>query len=74
MFERLLRFHALLAPHAAVDYDHSILAPQQGCYTGFEIAQRIAVFGENNELLARRRNRRRDAGRLGWRLPWTGIR
>ena len=69
LFERLLRLQAFLAAHAAVDDDHSLLAAEQSGDASFEVAQRIAMLGKNNELLARRRFRRRNcAGTIGGRM------
>jgi len=50
---RLLGLQALLTAQAAVDKDHRVLAPEQRAHAGVEIAQRVAVLGENDELLAR---------------------
>ena len=61
--ERLLRLHPLLAAHAAVDHDHGLLAAQQGRDAGLEVVQRVAVLGEDDELLVRRGLRRRDLAR-----------
>src|ERR1700730_508083 len=66
MFERLLRLQAFLAAHAAVDDNHSLLASEQSSNADFEVAQRIAMLGKDNELLTRRRVWRRNcAGAIG---------
>ena len=75
VLERLLRLHPLLAAHAAVDHDHGLLAAQQGRDAGFEVVERVAVLGEDDELLVRRGLGRRDLARapsgagLGHRDP-----
>ena len=74
MFEGRLRLSALLATHAAVDDHRSILATKQGCDTGFEIAQRIAVLSENDELLMWGASGRRNGGSLSGRFPGRGCR
>ena len=56
--ERLLRLQAILAAHAAVDDDHGLLAAEQRRDPLLQIVQRVAVLGEDDELLVRRR--------LGW--------
>ena len=69
VLERLLRLHPLLAAHAAVDDDHGLLAAEQRRDTGLQVVQRVAVLGEDDELLVRRGRwaagscRRRSAGR-----------
>src|ERR1019366_10004435 len=69
MLEGFLRLHAFLATHAAVDDNHRVLAPEQRSDTGFEVAQRVAMLGEDNQLLLRRRVRRRNcAGASGGSL------
>ena len=61
--ERLLRLQPLLAAHAAVDHDHGLLAAEQGRDAACEVVQRVAVLGEDDELLVRRGRRRRDLAR-----------
>ena len=66
VLERLLRLHALLAAHAAVDHDHGLLAAEQRGDAVLKIVQRVAVLGEDDELLVRRGHGRRDrAGAVG---------
>ena len=55
VFERLLRLHALFAAHAAVDHHHGGFAAEQRGDVLEEIVQRVAMFGEEHELLSRRR-------------------
>ena len=56
--ERLLRLQAFLAAHAAVDDDDCAFASQQGGDAPKQITERIAVLGEQHQLLVRRRRRR----------------
>ena len=58
--ERLLRLQPLLAAHAAVDDDHGLLAAEQRGDLSLEVVQRVAVLGEDDQLLARRRHWRGD--------------
>ena len=79
VLEGLLRLQALFAAHAAVDDDHGLLAAKQRGDALFKIVERVAVLGEDDELLVRRRRwaaescrrRRGRSGlpRYGWRLP-----
>ena len=48
----LLRLAALLAAHPAVDRDHRLGAAQAASDPLFEIVQRVAVLGEDDELAA----------------------
>ena len=50
--ERFLRLHALLAAHAAVDHDNRVWPPEQR-RDALEVVQRVAVLGEDDELLVR---------------------
>src|SRR5262249_53284224 len=52
MQKRFLGFEALLAPHATVNDDYRLLPPQQRAHAGVEVAQRVTVLGENDQLLA----------------------
>ena len=54
VLERLLRLHALLAAHAAVDHDHGLLTAEQRGDAVLKIVQRVAVLGEEDQLLVRR--------------------
>jgi hypothetical protein len=54
VLERLLRLHPVLAADTAVDDDHGFLAAQQSRDPGLEVVERVAVFGEHDELLVRR--------------------
>ena len=76
--ERLLRLPPLLAAHAAVDDDDRLLRGRAACaMRSLEVVERVAVLGEDDELLARRGagfgiDRRRTgtvARRLGRRCP-----
>ena len=58
--EALLRLAPLLAPHPAVDQDHRVLAAEQGADLALEVGERVPVLGEDDDLLARRRDRLRD--------------
>ena len=50
--KRLLGLQALLTAHA-VDDDNCLLTSEQCAHAGVEIAQGVAVLGENDQLLAR---------------------
>ena len=64
--EALLRLAPLFAPHAAVDQDDRLRAAEQRADLAFEVAERVAVLGEEDELLARRGNGLGDrAGAIG---------
>ena len=52
--EGFLRGQALLAAHAAVDDDDRILPAEQRRHPLPQVAQRVAVLGEDHELLPRR--------------------
>ena len=56
VLEQFLRFHTLLAPHAAVDHHHRRFAPKQRRDSAFQVVQGVAVLGEENELLRGRRD------------------
>ena len=49
--ERLLRLHALFAAHAAMDHDHGLGAAQQRGDAVLQIVERVAVLGEEHQLL-----------------------
>jgi hypothetical protein len=49
--ERLLRLLALLAAHAAVDVTTASLRPEQRGDRARQVVQRVAVLGEDDELL-----------------------
>ena len=51
VLERLLRLQPLLAPHAAVDHDDGLCAAEQRRDAVLEVVQRVAVLGEDDELL-----------------------
>ena len=64
--ERLLRLHALFAAHAAVDHDHGLGAAQQRGDAVLQIGERVAVLGEEHQLLPGRGHRFGDgADRVG---------
>src|SRR5271165_6518123 len=50
--EGLLRLHPLFTAHAAENADHRILASQERGDALFQIAQRVAMFGEDHQLWA----------------------
>ncbi len=56
--ERLLRLQPLLAAHAAVDDDHGLWPAEQRGDALLEVVQRVAVLGEDDQLLAWRRHGR----------------
>ena len=58
--ERFLRRQTFLAAHAAVDDDHRRLSAEQGRDALLQVAQRVAVLGEDHQLLMRRGRRPRD--------------
>ena len=68
--ERLLRLHPLLAAHAAVDDDDRLRAAEQRRDAALEVVQRVAVLGEEDELLARRWDGRGDRPRAVRRGRW----
>ncbi len=49
--EGLLRLHPLLAAHAAVDDDDRFLAAEQRDDPFLQVVQRVAVLGEDDQLL-----------------------
>ena len=51
--EALLRLAPLLAAHAAVDQDQRLRAAEQRADLALEVGERVAVLGEEHELLAR---------------------
>ena len=53
VLERLLGLHALFAADAAVDHDHGFLAAKQGCDATLQIVERVAMLGEEDQLLVR---------------------
>jgi hypothetical protein len=55
VLERLLRLHAFLAAHAAVDNYHSFFAAKQSSDTHLQVAQRVAMLREDDKLLPGRR-------------------
>ena len=59
--ERLLRLHPLFAAHAAVDHDDRLFAAEQGRDAAFQVIQRVAVLGEDDELLVWRRRGRSES-------------
>ena len=58
--ERFLSFAAGFAAHAAMYGDDSIRATKQRANTPFQIAERVAVLGEHNKFLMRRRDMARN--------------
>ena len=52
MLEGLLRLHAFIAAHAAVDNYHSFFAAKQRSDTHLQVTQRVAMLREDNKLLA----------------------
>ena len=78
VLERLLSLEPFFAPHAAVNHDDRALATQQRADAAVEVIQRVAMLGEDHQLLPRRwapasgSARSRAAGpvpRLGSRSP-----
>ena len=69
MQEARLRLAPFLAAHAAVDQHHGLRAAEQRADLALEITQRVAMLGEEHQLLARRRdwlrNRARAVGHGG---------
>ena len=63
VFERFLYLETMFPACASVDNDHSILASKKSGDAFFQIVECIAMLGENNQLLVRRRLGRRN---------WTG--
>ena len=53
VLEGLLRLHPVLTPYATMDDDDGLLAAQEGGDALLQVVQRVAVFGEDHELLAR---------------------
>src|ERR1700733_10742911 len=49
--EGFLRPQAILAAHATVDDDHGLLTPKQRADPALQVIQRVAVLGEDDELL-----------------------
>jgi hypothetical protein len=60
--EGLLRLHAFLAAHAAVDGDDRLSAAEHRADSGLQVIQCVAMLGENYQLLMRRP---REFGRHG---------
>jgi hypothetical protein len=60
VLEGFLHLQALFAADAAVDDDHGLLAAEQRGDALFEVVERVAVLGEDDQLLVRRRLGRRD--------------
>ena len=58
--ERFLRRQTFLAAHAAVDDDHRRLSAEQCRDALLQVAQRVAVLGEDHQLLMRRGRGPRD--------------
>jgi hypothetical protein len=54
VLERLLHLEALFAADATVDDDHGLLAAEQRGDALFEVVERVAVLGEDDQLLVRR--------------------
>ena len=52
--EGFLRLHALLAAHAAVDRHDGLRAAEERRDAALQVVQRVAVLGEDDQLLARR--------------------
>ena len=68
--ERLLRLEPLFPPYPAVDHHDRSHAAKQRRDPVLQIPERVAVFGEKHELLARRRRRPRDLAGSVRRRPF----
>ena len=82
MAERLLRLAALLAAQAAVDHHDRLLAPEHRGDAPAQIRQRVAMLGEDDQLLRRSGLRGRGRRAIGGQdlaeqpgeLPPLGVR
>ena len=80
--ERLLRLAALLAAQAAVDHHDRLLAPEHRADAPAQIRQRVAMLGEDDQLLRMSRLRGRGRRAIGGQdlpeqpgeLPPLGVR
>jgi hypothetical protein len=62
VLERLLHLEALFTADATVDDDDRLLAAEQRADALFEIVECVAMLGEDDQLLVRRRGGWRDRG------------
>ncbi len=68
VLEQFLGLEALFASDATVDDDDRLLAAEQRADALFEVVERVAVLGEDDQLLVRRRGGWRDrTGTIGSR-------
>ena len=76
--ERLLRLAAFFTTHAAVNQDDSLRAAEERADAPLEVVEGVPVLGEENQLLARRGNVRRNGAAavrpLGFGDPATHAR
>ena len=63
VLERFLHLQSVFAADAAVNDDHGLLAPEQRGDAAHQVVERVAVLGEDDELLVRRRRGALDLAR-----------